>query len=121
MTMGSVTKTDVAIMYINGVCDPKTVKEVKKRMAGIEIDSILESGYIEQFIEDAVFTTFPTVYHTERPDMVAGICLKEGSPSLLTVHRLSCLSLPFLFNFFNLLRITIHVLTLRRSSAFYAC
>ena len=23
-------KTDVAIMYINGVCDPKTVKEVKK-------------------------------------------------------------------------------------------
>ena len=75
-TMGSITKTDVAIMYINGVCDPKTVKEVKKRMESIEIDSILESGYIEQFIEDAVFTTFPTVYQTERPDMVAGNLLE---------------------------------------------
>ncbi|ARA84407.1 spore germination protein [Bacillus paralicheniformis] len=92
MTMGSVTKTDVAIMYINGVCDPKTVKEVKKRMAGIEIDSILESGYIEQFIEDAVFTTFPTIYHTERPDMVAGNLLEgriaifvDGTPFVLLV------------------------------------
>lgn len=91
-TMGSVTKTDVAIMYINGVCDPKTVKEVKKRMESIEIDSILESGYIEQFIEDAVFTTFPTVYHTERPDMVAGNLLEgriaifvDGTPFVLLV------------------------------------
>ncbi|GIN36423.1 MULTISPECIES: spore germination protein [Bacillus] len=91
-TMGSVTKTDVAIMYINGICDPKTVKEVKKRMESIEIDSILESGYIEQFIEDTVFTTFPTVYHTERPDMVAGNLLEgriaifvDGTPFVLLV------------------------------------
>ncbi|TWK75348.1 Spore germination protein B1 [Bacillus paralicheniformis] len=34
MTMGSVTKTDVALMYINGICNEKTVKEVKKRLAG---------------------------------------------------------------------------------------
>ena len=34
MTMGSVTKTDVALMYINGICKEKTVKEVKKRLAG---------------------------------------------------------------------------------------
>ncbi|WP_186440548.1 spore germination protein [Bacillus licheniformis] len=91
-TMGSVTKTDVAIMYTNGICDPKTVKEVKKRMESIEIDSILESGYIEQFIEDTVFTTFPTVYHTERPDMVAGNLLEgriaifvDGTPFVLLV------------------------------------
>ncbi|MCR3917929.1 MULTISPECIES: spore germination protein [Bacillus] len=91
-TMGSVTKTDVAIMYINGICDPKAVKEVKKRMESIEIDSILESGYIEQFIEDTVFTTFPTVYHTERPDMVAGNLLEgriaifvDGTPFVLLV------------------------------------
>ena len=64
-------------------------------MESIEIDSILESGYIEQFIEDAVFTTFPTVYHTERPDMVAGNLLEGRIAILLTVHRLFCLSLPF--------------------------
>ncbi|KAA6449556.1 spore germination protein [Bacillus swezeyi] len=92
LNMGSVTKTDVAIMYINGICNKKTVKEVKKRLAGIEIDSILESGYIEQFIEDVTFTTFPTVYHTERPDMVAGNLLEgriailvDGTPFVLLV------------------------------------
>ncbi|WP_077735722.1 spore germination protein [Bacillus sonorensis] len=92
VNMGSVTKTDVAIMYINGICNKKTVKEVKKRLAGIEMDSILESGYIEQFIEDVSFTTFPTVYHTERPDMVAGNLLEgriailvDGTPFVLLV------------------------------------
>lgn len=92
MTMGSVTKTDVALMYINGICNEKTVKEVKKRLAGIEIDSILESGYIEQLIEDVPFTTFPTIYHTERPDMVAGNLLEgriaifvDGTPFVLLV------------------------------------
>ncbi|WP_425531898.1 spore germination protein [Bacillus glycinifermentans] len=92
MNMGSVTKTDVAIMYINGICNEKTVKEVKKRLAGIEMDSILESGYIEQLIEDVSFTTFPTIYHTERPDMVAGNLLEgriaifvDGTPFVLLV------------------------------------
>ncbi|MDI5791618.1 spore germination protein [Bacillus licheniformis] len=68
-------------------------------MESIEIDSILESGYIEQFIEDTVFTTFPTVYHTERPDMVAGNLLEgriaifvDGTPFVLLVPAV-------LFNF----------------------
>ncbi|MEH6880076.1 spore germination protein, partial [Priestia megaterium] len=42
----------------------------------IDIDSILESGYIEQLIEDQTFTPFPTIYNTERPDVVAGNLLE---------------------------------------------
>ncbi|MDA7026471.1 spore germination protein [Bacillus sp. CLL-7-23] len=92
MTIGSVTNTNVALMYINGICDQKTVTEVKKRLKGIEIDSILESGYIEQLIEDNSFTPFPSIYHTERPDMVAGNLLEgriaimvDGTPFVLIV------------------------------------
>lgn len=82
MKIGSVTKTDVSIMYIKGIAKDEIVEEVRNRLKRIEIDSILESGYIEQLIEDQGFTTFPTLYHTERPDMVAGNLL-EGRVAII--------------------------------------
>lgn len=90
MSIGRVSKTDVAIMYINGIAKEEIVEEVRKRLKRIDIDSILESGYIEQLIEDQTLTTFPTLYHTERPDMVAGNLLEgriaifvDGTPFVL--------------------------------------
>ncbi|MFE4426339.1 spore germination protein [Peribacillus butanolivorans] len=95
MKIGNVTKTDVSIMYINGIAKEGIVEEVKERLKGINIDSILESGYIEQLIEDQVMTPFPTLNHTERPDMVAGNLLEgrvaifvNGTPFVLVVPAL---------------------------------
>ena len=90
MKIGEVTQTDVAIMYINGIVNKKIVEELRQRLKRIDIDGILESGYIEQLIEDQTMTTFPTLYHTERPDMVAGNLLEgrvaifvDGTPFVL--------------------------------------
>ncbi|MCY7892143.1 spore germination protein [Bacillus vallismortis] len=95
MKIGSVTHTDVALMYIHGICEEKVLKEVRSRLKKIDIDSILESGYIEQLIEDETFTTFPTMYHTERPDVVAGNLLEgrfaivvDGTPFVLIAPAL---------------------------------
>ncbi|MFS0892395.1 spore germination protein [Peribacillus frigoritolerans] len=95
MKIGTVTKTDVSIMYINGIAKEGIVEEVKKRLKGINIDSILESGYIEQLIEDQVMTPFPTIDYTERPDKVAGNLLEgrvaifvNGTPFVLLVPAL---------------------------------
>lgn len=82
MKIGKVTQTDVAIMYINGIVNEKVVEEVRIRLKRINIDSILETGYIEQLIEDKTFTTFPTLFHTERPD-VAAANLLEGRVAIL--------------------------------------
>lgn len=90
LKIGSMTHTDVAIMYIKGVANDKIVQEVKERLIGIDMDSILESGYIEQMIEDKTYTVFPTIHNTERPDTVAGNLLEgriaifvDGSPFVL--------------------------------------
>ncbi|MGE7610495.1 spore germination protein [Peribacillus frigoritolerans] len=95
MKIGTVTKTDVSIMYINGIAKEGIVEEVKKRLKGINIDSILESGYIEQLIEDQVMTPFPTLDYTERPDKVAGNLLEgrvaifvNGTPFVLVAPAL---------------------------------
>ncbi|MBS4196890.1 spore germination protein [Lederbergia citri] len=90
MKIGKRTKTDVSIMYLNDVVNPAIVEEVRHRLNEIQIDSILESGYIEQLIEDQTWTIFPTIYHTERPDVIAGNILEgrvaifiDGTPFVL--------------------------------------
>lgn len=91
-TIGNVTQTKVAVVYLNGVANDQVVKEVFRRLDGIQTDSILESGYIEEFIQDETFTPFPTVVNTERPDAVAGAVLEgriavlvDGTPFVLIV------------------------------------
>ncbi len=96
MKIGEITRTDVGIMYINGIADDKIVEEVRQRLRKIKTESILESGYIEQLIEDQTFTTFPTVYHTERPDVVAANLL-EGRIAILVDQTPFVLIVPALF------------------------
>ena len=94
-TIGQQTKTDVAVVYIKGIVNPGLVKEIKKRLKSINTDAILESGYIEQYIEDAPFSPFSTIGNCERPDSVAGKILEgraaiivDGTPMVLTVPLL---------------------------------
>ena len=81
--VGRLTNTSVTITYIKGLADPSLVAEVISRISRIEIDGILESGYLEEFIEDSPYSPFPQVLHTERPDKVAAALL-EGRVAILT-------------------------------------
>lgn len=90
--IGRVTKTDVAIMYIKGIANDNIVEEVHRRINRIDVDSILESGYIEEFIQDEQYSPFPTIYYTERPDVVSAALLEgriailvDGTPEVLLV------------------------------------
>ncbi|MCP3796354.1 spore germination protein [Paenibacillus sp. CH40] len=80
--IGSYTQTKVSVAYVRGIADPEVVKEISRRLDSINTDSILESGYIEEFIQDGVWTPFPTMVNTERPDTVAGSLL-EGQVAIL--------------------------------------
>lgn len=82
LTIGKVTQTKVSVMYLKGVANEEIVTEILTRLDRIDTDSILESGYIEEFIQDATFTVFPTINNTERPDAVAGGIL-EGQIAIL--------------------------------------
>jgi spore germination protein KA len=93
--IGRATKTNVSIMYIRGIADEKVVEEVNQRLARIDTDGILESGYIEEFIQDEPYTIFPTVQNSERPDAIAASLLEgrvailiDGTPHVLLVPSL---------------------------------
>ncbi|GIP47545.1 spore germination protein [Paenibacillus sp. DXFW5] len=96
MKIGSVTHTHVAMMYMKGCADPNLVEEVRSRLKGIRIDGVLESAYIEEFIQDKTFTPFPTIFNTERPDVAAGNLL-EGRVVILVDGTPYTLILPTVF------------------------
>ncbi len=92
LKVGRLTLTGVTVAYIKGVASPQMVEEVRRRIGRIDVDGILESGYIEQFIEDSPYSPFPQVQYSERPDTVAAQLLEgrvaiftEGTPMVLVV------------------------------------
>ncbi len=97
--IGTISKTSVAIAYISGLADEKVVQEVRNRLGRINVDSIQESGQIEELIEDAPFSPFPTILRTERPDKVAG-ALFEGRIAILTDGTPFALIVPATFTMF---------------------
>ena len=96
LKVGQKTRTNVCIAYIAGIADDGVVQEVKNRIEDIKTDAILESGYIEQFIEDAPFSPFATIGNSEKPDVVAAKLL-EGRVAILVDGSPVVLTVPFLF------------------------
>ncbi len=80
--IGVRSKTDVVIMYIDDIVNKKILEELNKRISEINIDAILDSGYIEQMIQDNKWSLFPQTQSTERPDVVAA-ALYEGRVAIL--------------------------------------
>ncbi|MGI9950731.1 spore germination protein [Moorellaceae bacterium AZ2] len=90
--LGRTTHTRVVISYLEGLALEGVVKELRRRLQRIDIDGILESGYIEELIEDSRFSPFPQLARTERPDKVVADILQgrvailtDGSPFVLTL------------------------------------
>lgn len=96
MELGDITKTRICISYIEGIASEKIIREVEKRLNGIQSDGILDSGYIQELIKDAPYSVFQTIGNTERPDVVAAKLL-EGRVAILCDGSPSALTVPFLF------------------------
>lgn len=88
--IGRVTHTDVSLVYISGIAQDSVIAEARARLGRIDIDAILESGYIEEMIQDEAHSLFPTMASSERPDVVAAGLLEgriaifvDGTPFVL--------------------------------------
>ncbi|MFK7696016.1 spore germination protein [Paenibacillus sp. HJGM_3] len=90
MSVGRYTQTDMTVAYMEGIADPVLIEELSKRLKRIDIDGVLESGYIEGMIEDSPYSPFPQIMDTERPDIAVSsllegkvIVLVDGTPFVL--------------------------------------
>lgn len=98
-TIGTITNTNIGIVYIQDIVNEGIFNELMHRINNIKLDGILESAYIESYLLDNGYSPFPTIYHTERPDIVAAALLK-GRIAIIVDKTPFVLIVPSLFQHF---------------------
>ncbi|MCX7841475.1 MAG: spore germination protein [Clostridia bacterium] len=95
LTLGKVSKTKAAVMYIDKIAKDEIVSEIIKRISRISTDSILSSANIEELIKDDRYSVFPTIINYEKPDSVAAALLEgriavfvDGTPFVIVAPAL---------------------------------
>lgn len=99
LTVGRLSKTKVAVCYLQGVVNEALVQEAEDRIQAIDTDVVIDIGTIEQFIEDNHWSPFPQIQNTERPDKCVAN-LAEGRVVILTDGTPFALIVPTVFTQF---------------------
>jgi spore germination protein len=97
--IGTRSKTDVALMYMEDLVRPETLKIIEKQLDTMSLDGVLDSGYIEQLLEKSWLSPFPQLQMTERPDKAASALL-EGRIVLVIDNTPVVVMLPVTLNVF---------------------
>lgn len=82
LNVGKLSKTRVAVLYIEGIANKENVNTVIQRISDIKINQIMDSSFITQLIQDNQNSPFPQLIDTERPDRIASV-LGEGKVAIL--------------------------------------
>lgn len=93
-SVGTISRTKIAVCYLNNIANNDLVAEVKFRVNNLDIDYLTSSGQLEQLIQDDGSSLYPQVIATERPDKVAAHLLEgrvaiivNDTPYVLVVPR----------------------------------
>lgn len=80
--VGKRSKTLCSILYIKDIANSQLVDEVRRRVNGLDVDYVNDSGELEQLIEDSTLMPVPQMVATERPDRVTAM-LEEGKVAVV--------------------------------------
>lgn len=135
-TIGKRTKTSVALIYISDIANSNCVNNVKNKLNTIDVDGIIDSGYIAKFLRRKAFDLFPEVGTAERSDTACAellngkICIVvEGSNLVLILPKTFIEFLDanedhykntYLSVFIKFLRMLSFIITLTLSSVYIA-
>ncbi len=97
VVIGRKTLTTLNVLYFEDIAEMDLVESVNESLKKIDIDGILDSGTIAEYLgRENKSTHFPTVIKTERPDHVA-TALLEGKIVILVDTSPFALILPAFF------------------------
>lgn len=98
INVGSSTKLDIAVCYMDGIADKDVVKKVKKRLSNLKIKgiSMTAEALTEALIPGCSLNPYPRIKVTERPDF-ASACVLEGRIAVVLDNSPSVMLLPVSF------------------------
>lgn len=91
--VGRRTKTKIAINYIQDIVPNEKIKFIRQKLEKIDIDGILDSGYLMDFLSPRQHSSFPKMISTERPDLVCSALL-DGKICILVENSPFALIMP---------------------------
>lgn len=91
--VGKQVPSRICLLYLDGIARRENVEEVRRRLAGCNIDYVSSIGMLEQLIEDDPFALLPQIACTERPDRAVSF-LSEGQIVLLMENAPAVLAMP---------------------------
>ena len=96
LTIGTVSQSNVRLLYLSDIASPEMVKRVKEDLAAVKMDVVLDSGFLQPFLEKGKKSFFSGTGVTQRPDT---LCAKlvEGRVGLMVDGSPSVMVAPYLF------------------------
>jgi Bacillus/Clostridium GerA spore germination protein len=89
-TIGRRSQTAVSLLFIEDIIDSDLVVRAEQRLSKIDIDALVSSSELEEELSDSVFSIFPLIDNTGRPDFAVQSLLQgrfviivDGSPTVL--------------------------------------
>lgn len=96
ITIGKYTQTKVIVCYLDEVADKKLVKKIKDKLKKINVDGIIDSYNLVDYLQSNKKSLFKQVGLTEKPDILASKLL-EGRVGIICNGSPIVLTLPFLY------------------------
>lgn len=66
--VGRRSLTNVSVVWIEGLTNPKFVQRMKRRLDSIDVDGFLSPSAVEEYVTGSRWTAFPLLQYTERTD-----------------------------------------------------
>lgn len=93
--VGEVTKTDVAVVYMDNLVDKKLLKKICEGIKNLKVDSLAmnQQSLLEALYKHKWYNPLPKIKYTERPDTTA-TALLDGNIVIFVDNSPSALILP---------------------------
>ena len=108
VTLGKQTNTNVELVYISGIVNLDVLNAIKKQLSEINVGMMLESGQLEQYLDDNPFSPVSGIGLTQKPDVAAARILEgrvailiDGTPHALTIPELFIENLHTAEDYYN--------------------
>lgn len=95
--VGTRVKKEMVLVYMKDIANKELIQEIDSRIRKMVIDDPMDSGYVEQLIEDSTLSPFQQLQNTERPDRVIAALL-EGRAAILLDGTPFALIMPVTFS-----------------------
>lgn len=97
MQIGSISNTEVVLVYLTDKVSDDILNKIKGKLKSVNLEMLMESGYLQSFLENTKKSIFSGIGYTERPDTLSGK-IKEGRIGIIVDGTPFTIVLPYFFN-----------------------